>query len=157
MEKGRKGLVIPIKPIHKDFVMPTYAHEGDAGLDLHNIEPFSLLPSEYKKIQCGFSIAIPSGYFGAVAPRSGLALQTGVTVLNAWGVIDSSYRGEVAVILINLGKKECSFPAQSRIAQLIILPFLQAEFTAISNGLEVTDRGTDGFGSTGFHIRRKHD
>jgi dUTP pyrophosphatase len=152
-----KKIQIPILPMHEKFIQPEYAHEGDAGMDLHNTEAFSLQPGEYKKIQCGFSIAIPSGYFGAIAPRSGLALQTGVTVLNTWGVIDSSYRGEIAVILINLGKEERSFPVQSRIAQLIILPFQQAVFFFTEKKLEESDRGVDGFGSTGIHIRRKHD
>lgn len=152
-----KPIQIPLLPLHENFVQPVYAHQGDAGMDLYNIDAFSLQPGEYKKIQCGFSIAIPEGFFGAIAPRSGLALQTGVTVLNAWGVIDSGYRGEIAVILINLGKEECSFPAQSRIAQLIILPFQQAVFSLNDDHLESSSRGMDGFGSTGFHNRRKHD
>jgi len=152
-----KSIQIPIQKMHENFIQPDYAHEGDAGMDLHNTEAFTLLPGEYKKIQCGFSIAIPSGYFGAIAPRSGLALQTGVTVLNSWGVIDSSYRGEIAVILINLGKEERSISAQSRIAQLIILPFRYVDFLITNDDLEKSDRGENGFGSTGFHIRRKHD
>jgi len=152
-----KLIQIPIHPLHDRFVQPTYAHEGDAGMDLCNIDAFILQPGEIAKISCGFSIAIPEGFMGAIAPRSGLALQTGVTVLNAWGVIDSSYRGEIAVILINLGKELCSIPAQSRIAQLIILPFQQADLQIKDHDLEKSVRGTNGFGSTGFHIRREHD
>lgn len=152
-----KPIQIPLQKLHDEFVQPGYAHEGDAGMDLHNTDAFTLQPGEYKKIPCGFSVAIPEGFFGAIAPRSGLALQNGVTVLNAWGVIDSGYRGEIAVILINLGKEECSFPAQSRIAQLIILPFQKAVFSIHEHVLESSSRGMDGFGSTGFHNRRKHD
>lgn len=145
-----KDMTIPIQKLHENFILPQYAHEGDAGLDLYNVEAFSLLPGEYKKINCGFSIAIPSGYLGAIAPRSGLAMQSGVTVLNAWGVIDSTYRGEVAVILVNISNEVRTFPIKSRIAQLIIMPYQNIVFTLAETNLEYSDRGKNGFGSTGF-------
>lgn len=148
---------VPIQKLHTDFTCPEYSHDGDAGLDLYTTEAISLKPGEYKKVNCGFTIAIPDGFLGAVAPRSGLASQFGVTVLNSWGVIDSTYRGEIGVILINLSKNTASFSAKSRIAQLIILPYQKVELTLTENNLDTSERGINGFGSTGLNMRRKHE
>lgn len=153
----KNTITIPIKKLHTDFICPEYSHQGDAGLDLYATEAFSLNPGEYKKVNCGFSIAIPEGFLGAVAPRSGLANQHGITVLNSWGVIDSTYRGEVGVILINLGREAVSFPTHSRIAQLIIIPYQKVELIPTENNLDTTERGLHGFGSTGLKMRRKHE
>jgi dUTP pyrophosphatase len=103
---------------------------------------------ERVKIGCGFAIEIPEGYLGAIAPRSGLAYKYGLTVLNAWGVIYSSYRGEVSVILINLGTEKIRLEINSKIAQLIILPFETADLLKVE-ALTKTDRGVNGFGSSG--------
>ncbi|MDD4614977.1 MAG: dUTP diphosphatase, partial [Caldisericia bacterium] len=93
---------------------------------------------------------IPPGYLGAVAPRSGLAYKNGVTVLNSWGVIDSGYRGEICVILINHGYNVIVLPKQSRIAQFIVLPFEKVNLVESSTSLAESDRGQNGFGSTGI-------
>jgi dUTP pyrophosphatase len=140
---------IQINILSDNFIIPRYSHDGDAGLDLFSIEDIALDPGDRKKVSCGFSIAIPEGYLGAVAPRSGLSIEHGVTVLNSWGVIDSTYRGEVSVILINLGKEKTILKRGSRIAQLIIIPFEKIELIIDKNNLGETERGNNGFGSTG--------
>lgn len=130
--------------------MPAYSHIGDAGMDLYSLEEIKLAPGERKKTSCGFSIEIPEGYFGAIAPRSGLANQYGLTLVNSWGVIDSSYRGEICVIIINLGGKEIILPSKTRIAQLLVIPVVCANLIAVEEKLIETDRGAKGFGSSGL-------
>lgn len=142
---------IRINILNRNFVLPKYAHDGDAGLDLFSTDDILLSPGERKKVGCGFSIAIPEGFLGAIAPRSGLAIEYGVTVLNSWGVVDSSYRGEVSVILINLGNNEVVFKKGSKIAQLIIIPYEKVELYIDSEKLNSTDRGEKGFGSSGIY------
>jgi dUTP pyrophosphatase len=141
---------IEINQLSEDFVLPVYSHKGDAGLDLFSTEDVELFPGERKKVGCGFSIAIPEGFLGAVAPRSGLAIEYGVTVLNSWGVVDPSYRGEVSVILINLGDEKVFLKKGSKIAQLIIIPYEEIELSIVSDKLDPTSRGEKGFGSTGL-------
>ncbi len=142
---------IGINTLNSNFILPKYAHDGDAGLDLFSIDDIFLPPGERKKVGCGFSIAIPEGFLGAIAPRSGLAIEYGVTVLNSWGVVDPSYRGEVSVILINLSNKEVVLKKGSRIAQLIIVPYEKVELYIDSEKLNSTDRGEKGFGSSGIY------
>ncbi|HOJ16003.1 MAG: dUTP diphosphatase [Caldisericia bacterium] len=142
---------IRINTLNSNFVLPKYAHEGDAGLDLYSTDDVILLPRERKKVGCGFSIAIPEGFLGAIAPRSGLAIEYGVTVLNSWGVIDPSYRGEVSVILINLSNNDVVLKKGSKIAQLIIVPYEKVELFIDSEKLDSTDRGEKGFGSSGIY------
>jgi dUTP pyrophosphatase len=139
---------IKILPVQTIFKLPAYNHIGDAGLDLFSMEEIVICPMERKKVGCGFAIEIPEGYLGAIAPRSGLAYKYGLTVLNAWGVIDSSYRGEVSVILINLGSKQIKLEKYSRIAQLIILPY-EVVHLSTTEALSVTERKENGFGSSG--------
>lgn len=141
---------IRINTLNSNFVLPKYAHDGDAGLDLFSTDDILLLPSERKKVGCGFSIAIPEGFLGAIAPRSGLAIEYGVTVLNSWGVVDPSYRGEVSVILVNLSNNEVVLKKGSKIAQLIIIPYEKAELYVDQERLNSTDRGENGFGSSGI-------
>lgn len=141
---------IKVNILKKDFILPSYAHEADAGLDLYSTEDIILSPQERKIVGCGFSIAIPEGFLGAIAPRSGLAIEYGITVLNSWGVVDPSYRGEVSVILINLGNREVLLKKGSKIAQLIIVPYEKIELLAGNEKLDSTDRGEKGFGSTGL-------
>lgn len=141
---------IKINSLSKNFVFPKYSHIGDAGLDLFSTEDIELLPGERKKIGCGFSIAIPEGCLGAIAPRSGLAIDHGITVLNSWGVVDSTYRGEVSVILINLGSEKVQLNKSSKIAQLIIIPYEEVELEIVNEKLTPTSRGNNGFGSTGL-------
>ncbi|MCK5848325.1 MAG: dUTP diphosphatase [Caldisericia bacterium] len=136
--------------LQQDAILPKYAHEEDAGMDMYSIEDVTLKPGEWKKVGCGIQVEIPVGYFGALAPRSGLALKKGVTLLNSWGVIDSGYRGEVCAIVINESKVEVHLQKLTRIAQLIILPFEKAIPTESKEPLSISDRGNGGFGSTGI-------
>ena len=142
-------LLVPIKRLDETLEVPRYAYEGDAGVDLRAAEDFSLKPFERKLVPTGIAIALPRGYAGFVMPRSGLAVKHGISIVNTPGLIDSDYRGELKVTLINLDPNE-SFHAQKgdRIAQLVILPFLAAEFDEAEQ-LDDTARGAGGFGSTG--------
>jgi dUTP pyrophosphatase len=127
---------------------PTYATEGAAGLDVVTAVDLSLSPGERMAVPTGFAIEIPPGYEVQVRPRSGLALKHGVTCLNTPGTIDSDYRGEVKVILANLGGESFSVSRGERIAQLVPAPVLRATFEEVSE-LSDTGRGSGGFGSTG--------
>lgn len=141
---------IKIKRLDKSLPLPKYQHYGeDAGMDLLSAENTSIKPGEYKLIKTGIKIAIPEGYGGFVYPRSGLALKKGITVLNADGVIDPGYRGEVGVILINHGKKDFNINKGDRIAQLIIHRTFTIEWNEVDE-LADSDRGQGGFGHTGM-------
>ncbi|MBR5259933.1 MAG: dUTP diphosphatase [Eggerthellaceae bacterium] len=144
------NLNVHIKMLDCDMEVPAYAHEGDAGLDLRSTIDFSLKPGERKLIPCGFAIAIPEGYAGLVIPRSGLAAKHGISIVNAPGLIDSGYRGEIKVILINTDA-ECAFEAKrgDRIAQLMITAVPTVELH-VSDELTDSDRGIGGFGSSGI-------
>ncbi len=128
--------------------LPSYATGGAAGLDLRADAAVTLQPGERALVPAGFAIAIPPGFEGQVRPRSGLALRDGVTCLNSPGTIDCDYRGEVGVILANLGQKAVTLARGDRIAQLIIAPVARAEL-AESGSLPPTGRGEGGFGHTG--------
>lgn len=144
------ALSIPIKKLDASLDIPAYAHVGDAGLDLRAAESAVLEPFDRKTIACGFSLAIPQGYAGFVLPRSGLAAKHGISIVNAPGLIDSNYRGEIKVILVNLDSK-ASFNIShgDRIAQLVIMetPFVSL---AEVDDLSETNRGENGFGSSGI-------
>ena len=127
---------------------PTYATEGAAGLDVVAAEDLTLSPGERHGVATGFAIAIPEGYEVQVRPRSGLALKHGITCLNTPGTIDHDYRGEVKVILANLGTEPFEVRRGERIAQLVPAPVLKARFREVAE-LTDTSRGTGGFGSTG--------
>ncbi len=134
----------------KSIPLPEYQHgEEDAGLDLFSVEDETLLPGEYKLVSTGLSIAIPPGYAGFVYPRSGLALNHGVTVLNADGVIDPGYRGDIGVILINHGTGSFQIQRGDRIAQLIVQQVARVCWQEVEN-LKSTERGAGGFGHTGI-------
>jgi dUTP pyrophosphatase len=128
--------------------LPAYATEAAAGLDLRADEAVLLAPLERALVPTGVCIAIPPGFEGQVRPRSGLALRSGVTCLNTPGTIDSDYRGEVAVILVNLGKEPVAISRGDRIAQLVIAGVERAEL-AEGPTLPPTARGSGGFGHTG--------
>ena len=142
-------LKVEITKVRDGIDLPTYAHEGDSGLDLRAAEDITLAPFERVIVPCGFSIAIPVGYGGFVLPRSGLASKKGITVANAPGLIDSGYRGEVMVALVNLNADE-TFRAKKgeRIAQLVIMPTPPVSLAQVEE-LEETQRGVGGFGSSG--------
>ena len=126
---------------------PTRAHKGDAGLDLTANEN-TVIPSKgWRLVPTGTRAAIPEGQAGLVCPRSGLAAKHGITVLNAPGIVDAGYRGDIGVVVINHGPKPFEVQAGDRIAQLLIMPF--TNLTPVGRPLDTTDRGTAGFGSTG--------
>jgi len=141
---------IKVEKINKDIELPQYQHKGeDAGLDLHAAEEAVIESGEYKLIKTGLKIAVPQGFAAFVYPRSGLALKHGITVLNADGVIDSGYRGEIGVILINHSLSDFKINFNDRIAQLIIQKVNLIEW---ENGDSLTEssRGDGGFGHTGI-------
>ena len=127
---------------------PSYASGGAAGLDVVAAESLTLAPGARHAVATGFAIAIPAGYEVQVRPRSGLALKHGITCLNTPGTIDSDYRGEVKVILANLGAEPFEIVRGERIAQLVPAPVLRATFVEVDD-LDETARGAGGFGSTG--------
>jgi len=128
--------------------LPSYASDGAAGLDVVAAEDLTLAPGERHAVATGFALAIPAGFEVQVRPRSGLALRHGITCLNTPGTIDSDYRGEVKVILANLGSEPFEVRRGERIAQLVPAPVLRAAFAEV-NELGETERGAGGFGSTG--------
>jgi len=128
--------------------LPAYASSGAAGLDVVAAETLTLAPGQRHAVSTGFAIAIPEGYEVQVRPRSGLALKYGITCLNTPGTIDSDYRGEVKVILANLGDTDFEIVRGERIAQLVPAPVQRAIFTEVAS-LDETQRGAGGFGSTG--------
>jgi dUTP pyrophosphatase len=127
---------------------PAYATDGAAGLDVVAAEDLILAPGQRHAVATGFAIAIPEGYEVQVRPRSGLALKHGITCLNTPGTIDEDYRGEVKVILANLGAEPFEVRRGERIAQLVPSPVLKASFREVDQ-LSETGRGAGGFGSTG--------
>jgi dUTP pyrophosphatase len=140
-------------PLHRlphgaDLPLPTYATDGAAGMDVVSAEDLTLAPGARYAVATGFAMAIPEGYEVQVRPRSGLAFKHGITCLNTPGTIDSDYRGEVKVILANLGNEPFEIKRGDRIAQLVPAPVLRAVLTEVDT-LDETTRGTGGFGSTG--------
>jgi dUTP pyrophosphatase len=135
-------------PRGEPLPLPSYATDGAAGLDLRADSPVTLAPGERALVPTGLAIAIPRGYEGQVRPRSGLALREGISCLNSPGTIDSDYRGEVAVILVNLGQRPVFVQRGDRIAQLIVAPVERADIVE-SATLPPTGRGEGGFGHTG--------
>ncbi|ODT65657.1 MAG: deoxyuridine 5'-triphosphate nucleotidohydrolase [Pelagibacterium sp. SCN 63-23] len=140
-----------ILPHGEGLPLPAAHSAMAAGADLRAALPVAmpveLLPGKRMLVPCGFQMALPPGYEAQVRPRSGLAAKHGVTVLNAPGTIDADYRGEVMVILINLGETSFRIERGDRIAQMIVAPVVQPAFE--TGDLDATQRGTDGFGSTG--------
>jgi dUTP pyrophosphatase len=130
--------------------LPRYQTDHAAGLDLHAAisEPITLAPGEIQSIACGFAMSIPAGYEAQVRPRSGLASKHGISMPNSPGTIDSDYRGEVKVPLINLGREPFTIERNMRIAQMVIAPVAHCEIEQVEE-LEETVRGVGGFGSTG--------
>ena len=128
--------------------LPRYETDGAAGLDLRADEPVTLAPGERRLVPTGLALEIPPGHEGQVRPRSGLAVRHGIGMVNAPGTIDSDYRGEVGVVLVNHGQAPVSFARGDRIAQLVIAPVARAEL-ALAEDLSGSARGGGGFGSTG--------
>lgn len=129
--------------------LPSYAHPGDAGMDIRSIEDVTIAPGERKLVHTGLVIILPEDAEAQVRPRSGLALKNGITVLNTPGTIDAGYRGEVGVILINLGQEPFAVTKGMKIAQIVVAPVVRAEISETFDDGPATERGAGGFGSTG--------
>jgi dUTP pyrophosphatase len=138
-----------IKRLDPQLPLPRYAHQGDAGLDLYAAEEVTLDPLQRKLVPSGIAVAIPEGYAGFVQPRSGLAIRQGLGIINAPGLIDSHYRGEIKVIVINLDPVErITISRGDKVAQLVVQPVANVELAEVDT-LDSTARGEGGFGSTG--------
>ncbi len=148
MSDSVPGMILKVKKLSDDAVLPCYAHEGDAGLDLFANEHVEMPPGQSRMIKTGISIQLPKGMEAQVRPRSGLALKHQITVLNTPGTIDEGYRGEVGVILINHGKIPFMIEKGMKIAQMIVKPVMHV---AVEEAQQLSDthRGKGGFGSTG--------
>ena len=139
---------LPVKRLDPSIELPAYAREGDAGLDLRAAHDATLEPGRRGLVGTGLAVAIPPGYAGLVLPRSGLALSQGVTVLNAPGLVDAGYRGELKVLLVNHGEKPVTVRRGDRVAQLVVQSVERAEPIEVGE-LPASERGAGGFGSTG--------
>ncbi len=139
-------------PHGRDLDLPAYATDGAAGMDVVAAETVTLKPGQRHAVATGLAVAIPEGYEIQVRPRSGLALKHGISVPNTPGTIDSDYRGELKVIMINHGTDDFPIACGDRIAQLVLAPVTQAEWDEVEE-LDDTARGSGGFGSTGGHER----
>jgi len=137
-----------VQRLSERAVLPLYATEQAAGLDLFASEPASLAPGERAVVQTGLCIEIPDGFEGQVRPRSGLAARHGITVLNSPGTIDSDYRGEIRVLLVNLSREPHTIQPGDRVAQLVVCPVARARLVEAAE-LGGTARGAGGFGHTG--------
>lgn len=141
-------MTLSFKRVHPDAVLPAYAHPSDAGMDIRSIEELTIPVGKRALVHTGLVVNLPPAYEAQVRPRSGLALKAGVTVLNTPGTIDAGYRGEIGVILINLGESDFAIKKGDRIAQLVIAPVTQP-IVVEATEIDETDRGAGGFGSTG--------
>jgi dUTP pyrophosphatase len=140
--------VLDVRRLDPDLPLPAYAHPGDAGLDLHAADATTLQPGQRALVPCGVAVAIPEGHVGLVHPRSGLAVDHGLTLLNAPGTIDAGYRGEIKVLLVNHGQDPVEVRHGQRIAQLLLMPIAVVDVREVDR-LDATARGSGGFGSTG--------
>ena len=147
-----KKLKVNIQVLNKSVKIPEYQSRDASGFDLtaYVKDNFIIKPKEYQIIPTGLIIEIPKGYEGQIRPRSGLAAKNGITVLNSPGTIDSDYRGEIKIILINLGVKEFLILPGMRVAQMVISPTTQVELNVFTEIKSDTNRGNKGFGSTGL-------
>jgi dUTP pyrophosphatase len=152
-------MTVPVQimrlPHGADLPLPAYQSAGAAGLDLHAAvpadAPIVIEPGRWASIPTGIAIALPAGTEGQVRPRSGLAARNGITILNAPGTVDSDYRGEIRVILVNFGVELFAVERGTRIAQLVIMPVTHAQLSEVKT-LDETERGAGGFGSTGIRV-----
>jgi len=140
-----------ILKLDKELPLPAYETKGSAGMDLYATKDDWIVPGQITIIPTGIAISMPEDYEAQVRPRSGLAAKHGITVVNTPGTIDSDYRGEIKVILTNLGKQEYQVQRGDRIAQIVFNPIKRIEWNEVETELEleITERGTGGFGSTG--------
>lgn len=139
---------IKVKKLKEDAVIPHYAHEGDAGMDVYSVADEMIEPGEIKLIPTGLSFELPRGIEMQVRPKSGLAIKHGITLTNSPGTLDSGYRGELKVILQNEGKRQYKVKKGEKVAQIVLARYEEVEFEE-SDELMETSRGAGGFGSTG--------
>lgn len=142
-------MILKFKRIHPDAVLPEYAHESDAGMDVRSVDELTIFPGKRALVHTGLVMMLPPMYEAQVRPRSGLALKSGITVLNTPGTIDAGYRGEVGVILANFGDSEFKVSKGDKIAQIVVAPVTRAVIEE-TDSIDETDRGEGGFGSTGL-------
>ncbi|MBI4358725.1 MAG: dUTP diphosphatase [Candidatus Omnitrophica bacterium] len=150
MKSDTAQILVKRLPHHAGLELPSYSSEGASGMDLaaavdHDIQ---LLPGERCLVPTGLAVSLPFGYEAQIRPRSGLALRHGIGLLNSPGTIDSDYRGEIQVILINLGQERFTIKRGMRIAQMIVSPYVTGDFKIVDE-LDVTLRNEGGFGHTG--------
>ena len=143
------SLKVAFRKLHPAAVLPSYAHEGDAGMDLSSVEEVTVPPHGRALVATGLAIELPLGTEAQVRPRSGMAAKYGITVLNAPGTIDAGYRGEIKVIILNTDVAEFRVEPGMRIAQLVVAPVAQVQ-VSWTEQLGESDRGTSGFGSSGI-------
>lgn len=139
--------------INDDAIIPDYAHEGDAGMDIYSVEDIVIEPMDWKKVNTGLIMELPKGTEGQVRTKSGIANNYGVFVLNTPGTIDENYRGEVGVILYNLNKTPFVIKKGQKIAQLVINKVCYCKTKQVTS-ISSTNRGQDGFGSTGLEKKK---
>lgn len=148
--RGAEELVVPVRRLDPTVELPSYAYEGDAGLDLRSNEEVTIMPHERRLVGTGLAVAIPEGYAGFVQPRSGMALRLGLSMANTPGLVDAHYRGELKVVAINLDDSEpIRIERGERIAQLVIQRVPVVRLVEVED-LGATDRGSGGFGSSGL-------
>ncbi|MFW6002738.1 MAG: dUTP diphosphatase [archaeon] len=145
---GIQHIPVDVKRLHKDAIIPYYAHDGDAGFDFFTIEDLEIQSDETKLVKTGLSMAIPNGFEIQVRPRSGLSLNTGLIITNSPGTVDSTYRGEIGIIVRNTADETITLDKGSKIAQGVLKKVPVAYFREVDE-LPETERGTGGFGSTG--------
>ena len=139
---------IPLQRLDDGLPIPAHAHPGDGGVDLYAREPARLDAGERAVVPTGIAVAIPDGFAGLVTPRSGLAARNGISVVNGPGLVDSGYRGEIKVVLVNLSGEPFGIERGDRIAQFVVIPVSVQEFIPVDE-LPDSTRGSGGFGSTG--------
>lgn len=148
MSERRGDPEVLVRRLDRGLPLPARAHPGDAGVDLYAAEAVALAPGERTTVPTGVAVAIPEGYAGLVAPRSGLAQRHGLGIVNAPGVVDAGYRGEIRVLLVNHGREPVRLERGERIAQLLVVPLSTLKMVEVVE-LPGSERGAGGFGSTG--------
>jgi dUTP pyrophosphatase len=158
-QEKKPDVIVKIKKYDEtkiDYFNLRYATEGSAGMDIYSIEETSLEPGEYKAISTNIAVELPEGYEIQVRPRSGLAIKNGISVINSPGTVDSDYRGEIKVLLINHSKEVFNIKPGDRIAQLVVCKYEKAKLIQVQE-LSDTKRGEGGFGSTGTTFQEYMD
>lgn len=141
--------LLKIERVNEKAIVPNYAHDGDAGLDLYSIDELALSPGERALIHTGIKIQLPKNTEAQIRPRSGLALKHGISLVNSPGTIDEGYRGEIGIIVINHGNEVFKVEEGMKIAQMVIKPVWRVEVEEV-NEMSETDRGAKGYGSSGI-------